>query len=98
MTNAFDDVNMKPLGDRQMAVQNKIAALPGGIGTKLVELLASTREQEELKMLILMGMMGPELWDEYWAVHRDTTEHNAKVFFDKMAQAGRDKKNIFSGD
>lgn len=90
--NTFNEVNMRPLSERQEDVRAKIAALPS-VGGKIIELLASTVDAEELRNLILMGTMGQELWDEYWAVHRDTVEHNAQSFFEQMSKSQR--KNIF---
>lgn len=94
----FDEVkNMKPLAERQAAVREKINALPDDVGPKVLELLTESKHRDDLKHLVLQATFGRDLWDEYWAVHRDTVEQAASEFFAKMddAKRKREAKGIF---
>ena len=81
MENKFSEINLKPLEQRKAEISNKIRAKINA------ETFTSFREDmatDLIKYPVIAAMLGRELWEEYWAVLKDTIEAETNEMLDKI--------------
>lgn len=86
----FDKVEMTPLTERQERVYNKIKALPK-VGAQLTRTLSDIKKDDDFKWFALQAGMGKELWEEYWAVYKDTVDQKANDLFSRLEKTKESK-------